>query len=436
MTAHAELGASGASRWMQCPGQPAISRGLPSTSSIHALNGTAAHALAEHCLVRGIRQVPTDQWLNEPPMTDYPGILADQDMIDAVNVYLSHCSRIEDHSTRGQRWVERKVNLGPLKPHEPDHVAHSMFGTADFMAANYDRGTLYVSDYKHGSGVEVQAHNNLQLWYYGLGALLALFDKQRSRILKVVISVVQPRDGGLTPVRSQTITAGRLSDWGKNILIPAAEVADSLHGKPVEEIHNSGYLVPGDHCQFCPAAGICPAIKEQRLEKAKMTFKKEENRIVPEKDVQDLNLDELRQVLDSADDIIAWVKSAQQLAHSMLEQNTCGETDLGYKLVRKRPQRKWTNHSQDDIADWLCTEFGLGDEELFETKLRTPPQVEKAIGPAKAKKSDTWNQLVLSESSGTTLAPADDERESVKPQSAKGAFTKQDEDEDDADGLI
>ena len=432
MTAHAELGASGASRWMNCPGQPAISRGLPSTSSIHALTGTVAHALAEHCLISGLRHVPEDEWLNQPPMTDYPGVLADRDMIDAVNVYLSHCFGIIDRISKGQHWIERKVNLGPLKP-ATDNVAHYMFGTADFMAVDYDQETLYVSDYKHGSGVEVQAHDNPQLWYYGLGALLALSDKQRSRVSRVQINVVQPRDGGLTPIRSQTVTAGRLSDWGKHTLIPAAEVADSLHGKPVEEIHEGGHLVPGDHCKFCPAAGICPAVREQRLEKAKMSFKKEDGKIKPEKDVQDLNLYELRQVLDSADDIIAWVKSAQQLAHSMLEQNTCGETDLGYKLVRKRPQRKWINHSQEDIADWLCTEFGLGDEELFETKLRTPPQVEKAIGPAKAKKSDAWNQLVISESSGTTLAPADDERESVKPQSAKGAFTRQDEDED---GLV
>ena len=162
-----------------------------------------------------------------------------------------------------------------------------------------------------------------------------------------------------------------------------------------------------------------------------MAFKQESGRIEPEKPVQDLSVDELRAVLDSADDVIAWVKSAQKLAHEMLEQNTVKTEDLGYKLVRKRPQRKWAD-TDESVADKLCEEFGLGDEELFETKLRSVAQVEKEIGPAKAKKSGTWKALVKSESSGTTLAPASDRREAVKTTTAQQAFGQAEEDEDES----
>ena len=435
MTAHAELGASGAKRWMTCPGQPALSRGLPNNSSIHARTGTVAHALAESCLLTGKQRVTAD-YLGTCPDPENPDIAVDQDMIDAVNVYLAHCYSVGSMYGTRKFWIERKVNLSALAPQgERDHVAHSMFGTADFMAQNPWARTLFVSDYKHGSGVEVQAWDNPQLWYYGLGALVALDPEERKLIERVKVTVVQPRDDGLTPVRSQTVDQETLMDWGRNELIPAAELADSLHGQPRDYLYDNGFLVPGDHCKFCPAAGICPAVRAQRLEKAKMSFKKEDGRIRPEKEVRDLSMEELQQVLDSADDIISWVKSAQQLAHQMLEQRTVAETDLGYKLVRKRPQRKWAK-DPDEVADSLCDEFGLGDDEMFKKELRTPAQVEKTIGPAKAKKSETFQGLVVSQSPGTTLAPESDPREAVKPLSAKEAFSGGDDDEEDDEGLI
>lgn len=55
MAKHAKIcGPSGAHRWMVCPGSERLSQGMPDGSSKYAIEGTAAHALAEQCLLSGL----------------------------------------------------------------------------------------------------------------------------------------------------------------------------------------------------------------------------------------------------------------------------------------------------------------------------------------------------------------------------------------------
>ena len=48
---HSPLGGSGAYRWMPCPGSVRVSQGVEDPESEYAALGTAAHALAAHCLL-------------------------------------------------------------------------------------------------------------------------------------------------------------------------------------------------------------------------------------------------------------------------------------------------------------------------------------------------------------------------------------------------
>ena len=50
MAAHAKLSASGAERWLTCPGSIKAEESIPDKSSKFAMEGTAAHELAELCL--------------------------------------------------------------------------------------------------------------------------------------------------------------------------------------------------------------------------------------------------------------------------------------------------------------------------------------------------------------------------------------------------
>jgi len=54
MAKHAVLSASGASRWIACPGSIRMSKGITRTTSKYAEEGIAAHELAEHCIGVGV----------------------------------------------------------------------------------------------------------------------------------------------------------------------------------------------------------------------------------------------------------------------------------------------------------------------------------------------------------------------------------------------
>ena len=54
MTAHAKLSASGSARWLSCTGSVKAESTLPNTTTPYAMEGTAAHELADMCLSDGL----------------------------------------------------------------------------------------------------------------------------------------------------------------------------------------------------------------------------------------------------------------------------------------------------------------------------------------------------------------------------------------------
>jgi hypothetical protein len=83
-----------------------------------------------------------------------------------------------------------------------------------------------------------------------------------------------------------------------------------------------------------------------------------------------------------------------------------GQTVPGFKLVAKRGIRQWT--SEDAVDAWVDTN-GL-TKEAYESKLRSPAQMEKVL---KKYKKELPPELVVSISSGSTLAPESDSRPAV-----------------------
>ena len=429
--AHAELGASSAHRWMNCPGSVRLSRGLPNKSTFAARYGTVAHTLGELALLCSPedRMDFLEEQLGRAVDKDHPDIPVDRDMIIAVRMYVNYCGQLMPRSQHCQ--TELRVALKGYGHGKAGKVAADMFGTADFVSVRWDDRTLEIVDYKHGSGVTVEPADNPQLKYYAAGVLADLMQNKpdlADRVDTVITTVVQPRDDHLMPIRHYGYDKYAVINWVEEKLLPAA----------VRTTDPDAPLNPGEWCRFCPAQGVCPARREKQLERAKMLFEPQGELIVPEKPADKLTIDELRVVLDSAEDIIAWVKACQKLAHEMLEQNTLTdeeETQLGYKLVKKRAMRKFKG-TDEEVADALCEEFGLGDDELFTKKLRSPAQIEKEIGSAAVKKSGVWSDLIVSESSGTTLARDDDTRPKVKRKQARDVFAPAGDGEDEDEGLL
>jgi hypothetical protein len=75
--------------------------------------------------------------------------------------------------------------------------------------------------------------------------------------------------------------------------------------------------------------------------------------------------------------------------------------------VAKRGTRQWVD--EDKVVEWGA-EAGLFTIDLWERKLKSPAQLEKVL---KKNKIELPSELVVSISSGSTLAPDSDSRPAV-----------------------
>ena len=234
MTYHSPLGASGASRWMACPGSVALRVALePSEKSedeppAYTTDGTTAHAGAAWCL-----ENDADTW--EIIGQTFEGHEFTLDMAKAVQVYLD---AVRDDI--------RPTSLAVFEKWVSDDLLHADFGgTTDCGVVN--DSLLTVSDYKNGVGVVVEIRRNPQIMYYAYGLIRKLNDPA---ITTVRLRVVQPNAfHPQGPVREWNCTVEELTEWAELELLPAmrrTEVDQSLE--------------PGSHCRFCPARIVCPAM--------------------------------------------------------------------------------------------------------------------------------------------------------------------------------
>lgn len=358
---HSPIGASSMHRWANCPGSIRLGKGLDKRSSSYAEEGTAAHAVAEKWLRTG--GCPND---------------VDEETREAVKVYIDTIW-IDSDQARLALSIEQSFDLSAIHP--------GAYGTADLVMYDEQSRVLRVYDYKHGAGVAVAVERNPQLMYYALGALLE--SKLPAETVEMV--VVQPRcphpDG---PVRRWSLPAVDLVEF-------AAELVE--YAKATED--PKAPLMPGDWCRFCPASGICPAVYDKAKKLAQLEFR------------SGLSYDptKLADTLAWLNILETWIKQTREFAYGEAEHGRCPP---GWKLVAKRATRKWSGNDEE-VARYLKNIFGLSIDEITETSLLSPAKVEKLI-PA-AKREDLTG-ITIKESSGSTLAPESDRRESVKRDAA------------------
>ncbi|HMU56616.1 MAG TPA: DUF2800 domain-containing protein, partial [Nitrospira sp.] len=281
-------------------------------------------------------------------------------------------------------YIEHKFDLSK--------VHAGCFGTADCVLWYEHAKHLEVIDYKHGQGVFVPVHDNPQLKYYGLGALVDLGLPAET----IQLTVVQPRyecqDG---PIRSVSMAALDLLDF----------MADLKRFAVATEDPNAP-LVPGEHCRWCPAARQCPELTKQATEVAKIEFR--------DPFLGTYNGAALKEALDRREIVKAWLKTIDEFAYEVLEKG--GEIP-GYKLVEKRPTRQWKDEA---AAINTLKAAGHSDEAIYEPKaLKSPAQLEKTLGKKDAKVVEAF---IESKSSGHTVVEESDKRPAVKL-SAKQEFT-------------
>lgn len=370
-TKHAKLGASNAHRWLACPGSVAAEAALPTgdTSSIFAIEGTAAHELSELVLLSN--KEPQD-WIGKA-LDEMPDWIVDEEMANYVQVYTDYCRAIAKKAD--ETFIEQTVSYEDWVPQG--------FGTNDFGALLVNDRRIKIADLKYGKGVQVDAENNPQPMLYALGTYaeygwVGEFDY-------IDIAIVQPR---LDHISEWSISVKDLLKWAEWVS-QRAEIA----------LSDDAERVPGEkQCRFCAVKPTCKALMKYTEDIIMAEFDDLDD--MPSPDT--LSDKDLRRVLEAKSMIEGWLGSVETVVRERLE---AGETFEGFKLVEGRSLRKWANEDEATV-----TLKDLIGDDAFKVTLISPAQAEKAL---KKEQRSQLDDLIVKPAGKPTLVPEDDKRPAI-----------------------
>lgn len=381
---HADAGPSSAKTWMLCPASVTLSRDKPRKSSIFAREGTAAHAAAE-LLIKG-EPVPSH--------IEVEGDLIEitEDMIDYIAPYVTFADMTE--ATADFFAIEQRVSL---EGYYPEGMPEPVFGTADMVAFFLKTLRLRIADFKYGKGVKVKAAGNAQGRSYAVMAIAKLFALGFPAPKEIEIMIFQPRVSDTPEV--EVISYDDLIAWFHLELKPA--IARIGAGDTTE--------VPGE-CQFCPRIGKCRAVGRKAIEESRLAFDDGKVGGVVAPEMSSLSNEEIGAILSKAEIIENWIKGLRAEASTRID---AGQTVPGWKLVPKRANRKWKD---EEAVVKEFTKRGLTPNDIYDRDVKSPAGMEKVLkasGMTKEGIALILKDLVVRESSGTTLAEDEDSRPAV-----------------------
>ena len=367
------VGGSTAKRVINCPGSVALVQKMPPKLGGDAADeGTLCHNAMATLLedpsleiksVLGVKY--NDQTLTED--------LIDEKIIPAM----AALTEIDPDGDMEYQ-IEAHVNFGKLLP--------NVFGSADLIGRIDDRAIIL--DWKFGRGA-VDVEENEQLLFYAAAAMRTKgLEWAFAGVETVEMVIVQP-----PAVKRWTTTVARVKQFERDLV--HAVTASQNAAAP---------LKVGDHCRYCPAKPICPQMTGAAERALKVQIK-------------ELDPAKIGEYLATADLVEKWISDLRDLALQILES---GEPVPGYKLVPKRAMRQWVD---EDKAYFALSKLGVDRSELVETALLSPAKVEKILKKSKLSLPD---DIVVSVSSGTTIAPESDPRSAVVflPEQMKTALLK------------
>ena len=347
---HSNLSPSQAERFFNCPGsvQAQMKIDIIEPSNPAALEGTAIHELAAKCLKENID--PFELIGDIIEVKDNYGDVIDFTITDdfafAVRTYRNVILNILDF---------HKVSLNTLQIEakfsvpEVDKLAT---GTTDcsFIVGT----TLYVFDLKGGRGIIVDPEENKQCMYYALRPYL----DAKMFIDKIIIAIIQPRAREGEFVKFWDTTPERMEQF----------IVELKEAVAKTKLKNPEYSA-GDWCKYCKAEGNCPVLVEKTvacienvMPKARESFPK----------ITALTPEQIGKALPALDVIKSIIEKLEGYALSLAMK---GEEIPNYTLTRGRKNRVYKD--EQAVIERFEKEHGRN---LFETKLRTPAQLEKIVG--------------------------------------------------------
>ena len=375
---HAILSPSSSHRWLNCPPSARLETQFEDQESEAARQGTAAHALGEHKLLRALKRQSIR------PVSEYD----DEEMELLTDAYRDYVLEIYEQEKlkhpETEVYTEVPLNLR-------DYIPEGK-GTSDAVIVSDN--CLYVIDLKYGQGVLVDPENNSQLMIYALGAYQQFHTLYEFETISM--SIFQPRREN---VSTWTISLSQLLEWAADVLVPTATLA----------FDGDGEFKAGSWCLFCKAAQRCRARAEAQLKLAQLEFAKPPL----------LTDEEIEEILGKLDSLIKWAGEIQNYALSAAINQ--GKTWKGYKLVEGRSVRKYTDEKA--VAD---AAIAAGYKDIYKKSLLTITEMEKLM--TKKTFNEVLGSLVYKPPGKLTLAPENDKRKAVTVKnSAKDEFISQEE---------
>jgi hypothetical protein len=354
------VGGSTAKRVMNCPGSVALVQKMPpQPSNKYADEGTLLHNVIAEIVM-------SDKHPEEFLGTTYNEQVLTLDLIDNKLLPALAALDVIDPNKEMEIEAETRVGFGDLLP--------GVFGSTDLIGRIGSRAV--VLDWKFGDGVAVEVEENPQLMFYAAAAMRTEEAKWAFKdVEEIEMVIVQP-----PMVKRWVTTPARIAQFEKD-LVKAVKLAQ----QPDAE------LKIGDHCRWCAAKPICPQMTGA-VDRALKT------------QVEAIDVQTLGAYLANADILEDWIKDLRALAHQILDS---GAPVPGYKLVAKRGTRQWVD--EKDVVHWLDGK-GLEPTEIYSKEILSPAQMEKVL---KKRKLTLPDDLVVSVSSGTTLAVESDPRPAV-----------------------
>lgn len=338
---HSPYSPSKSEIYFNCPGSIASQAEVPSSpQSRSAKAGQRAHYLGEISLKED--KHPRD-YLFETIRNDENGdsFTVNEDLAEAVGMYYEFLKDITN-----------KPNVELLVEHrlEAEIAGQTIYGTCDAICI--DGATLHITDYKHGVG-DVEAHGNKQMLIYALLACLTL-----GEFTDIHLSIVQPNQGGV-------------KEWWTNVAELEQFKAD-LENAIEETLNNPNKLEPGDHCLWCDAKASCGAYQASA---PRLLGTRNSVVVLPQLTSYAPNAiaDYIRKMSEATKKLRSSLKQAENIALGILQD---GGTLPGLELHEARPSRDWADTKK-------TIEHFKNDPKLFETKMRSPAGVQKALGISK-----------------------------------------------------
>ena len=368
---------SSASGWLKCHGRIQLSALAPRDTrrSAYADEGTAAHVVLNSAL-SGDRQ--PNEWADRMVrIDDLTGVFVDEEMVESIDWCVDKVLDLMGDDPETELFLEYKLTLAALDPEDP--LLAQNRGTADVVLVNRPKQWLKIIDLKYGKGVMV-AGDSPQLLDYGLMGLVTWgVDGGWESVESVIL---QPR----AAAEHERYKAVQLSP-DELLMVFLGTVVGAMEAA----LEPDPPLLVGEHCRWCPARPVCPALREQALaiggdaHAEPTALVRVSSMLTPIPPMphlpepRSLSGSDLATILDRRAIYDAWIESVEQAASRLLD---IGGSVPGWGLRSRSGHRKFKDIDAAMVV--LQSEGGLKPAQFMtEPKLRSPAQIEKILSPSK-----------------------------------------------------